>query len=58
MNRRTGYLGAKESLKNLLPVDVIENTADIWGLDAEDEVNGVYRLSGYPGVCYYFISRL
>ena len=32
---------------------VIDSTKDMWGLDEEDELQGVYRPTGHPGVNTY-----
>ena len=47
---RTGYSKAKDKIREILGDEIADRTKEIWGLDQEDEINGVYKLSGYPGV--------
>ena len=47
---RTGYLKARDKLRTLFSDDIVDKTTEIWGLNSECEINGVFRPSGYPGV--------
>ncbi len=40
----------RENNKELFGEDVINMTDEVYGLDAEGELRGSYRPSGYPGV--------
>ena len=37
-------------MKDIFDPEVMESTKEIWGLDEEDEMCGVYRPSGHPAV--------
>ncbi|PIL37042.1 hypothetical protein GSI_00734 [Ganoderma sinense ZZ0214-1] len=58
----TGYTNMRENNKELFGEDVIAMTDEVYGLDAEGELRGSYRPSGYPGLWFasgdFFISRL
>ena len=47
---RTGWLNVKDKLRRILGNEIIDQTKEIWGLDDEQEINGIYKYSGYPGV--------
>lgn len=53
---RTGFENIRELSKKSLGADTVDRTTDIYGLDAEGELNGSYRPCGHPGVsacsCY------
>ncbi|KAH9899992.1 FAD/NAD-P-binding domain-containing protein [Cubamyces lactineus] len=57
----TGYVPMKEVNRKLFGDEIVDRTADIYGLDAEGELRGSYRPSGHPGLWYatgdFFISR-
>ncbi|KAI0327780.1 FAD/NAD-P-binding domain-containing protein [Cubamyces sp. BRFM 1775] len=57
----TGYVPMKEVNRKLFGDEIVDHTADIYGLDAEGELRGSYRPSGQPGLWYatgdFFISR-
>lgn len=40
----------RENNKELFGEDAIDMTDEVYGLDAEGELRGSYRPSGYPGV--------
>ncbi|KAM5540398.1 hypothetical protein V8D89_005856 [Ganoderma adspersum] len=58
----TGYTNMRQNNKELFGEDVIDMTDEVYGLDAEGELRGSYRPSGYPGLWFasgdFFISRL
>ena len=37
-------------MKDIFDPEVIASTKEIWGLDEENEMRGVYRPTGYPAV--------
>ncbi|CDO71326.1 hypothetical protein BN946_scf184908.g84 [Trametes cinnabarina] len=57
----TGYLPITESNRRLLGNEVIAQAGDVYGLDAEGELQGSYRPTGHPGLWYgtgdFFVSR-
>ncbi|KAI9001124.1 FAD/NAD-P-binding domain-containing protein [Trametes punicea] len=57
----TGYIPIKESNRKLFGDDVINQTTEVYGLDAEGELKGSYRPSGHPGLWFatgdFFTSR-
>jgi len=55
---RTGYHSPKHKLRKILSQEILDKASDLWGLDAEGEIKGAYRLTGYPGVCLFVISSI
>ena len=47
----------KEVNRKLFGDEIVDRTADIYGLDAEGELRGSYRPSGHPGVSRAVIVR-
>ena len=45
-------------MKDIFNQEVIESTKEIWGLDEEDEMCGVYRPTGYPAVISFSFSQI
>jgi len=43
-------------MKDLFGSGLIDSTAQVWGLDQEDEQIGVFRPTGHPAVCYFHPS--
>ena len=54
---RTGWHNARDKLKAMLGSDIVDRTKQIWGVDAEGEINGVYKYTGYPGVSDFSLTR-
>ncbi|KAF8911306.1 FAD/NAD-P-binding domain-containing protein [Mucidula mucida] len=48
----TGYRKIRESMRKVFGDEIIDRTGQVWGLDEEGELKGVYRPSGYPGFWY------
>ncbi|CAN6674824.1 hypothetical protein TRVA0_067S00254 [Trichomonascus vanleenenianus] len=53
----TGFTGFKESVAETLGPKHAVNLKKIWGLDAEGEINGLYRDCGIPK-CYYMSGAI
>jgi hypothetical protein len=47
---RTGYENVQNVWKEIFGDDVVDIAGDVWGLDHERELRGVYRPTGHPGV--------
>ncbi|TDP89048.1 hypothetical protein EDF62_3505 [Leucobacter luti] len=48
----TGYQNMREISRQLLGYEVAAQVAPVWGLDAEGELSGVWRRSGYDGLWF------
>ncbi|EJD51972.1 FAD/NAD(P)-binding domain-containing protein [Auricularia subglabra TFB-10046 SS5] len=48
----TGYKGIRHTAEKLFGSEVIDQTTDVWGMDAEGETKGMYRPTGHPGLWY------
>lgn len=62
----TGYGNMRDTTSRILGPKIAERVTDVWGIDAEGEVRGVWRWSGHKGfwfaggnlaMCRYY-SRL
>jgi cation diffusion facilitator CzcD-associated flavoprotein CzcO len=45
----TGYANMRETARRLFSDELADRVHDVWGLDAEGELNTVWRDSGHPG---------
>ncbi|KAF8989026.1 FAD/NAD-P-binding domain-containing protein [Cyathus striatus] len=45
----TGFKTIHDSLRSILPPEVVEKVGNIWGLDEETELQGAYKPLGIPG---------
>ncbi|OSX58694.1 hypothetical protein POSPLADRAFT_1153512 [Postia placenta MAD-698-R-SB12] len=48
----TGWLGNRESLKEIFGTEIVDSTGVPWGLDDEGEISNTYRPTGHPGLWY------
>ncbi|KZS97107.1 FAD/NAD(P)-binding domain-containing protein [Sistotremastrum niveocremeum HHB9708] len=48
----TGYHSMRTIARQLLGDEIVDQTSEIWNLDAEGELRGVYRPTGHPGLWY------
>lgn len=48
----TGYQGIVQTARRLLGDDVADQCGPVWGLDAEGELQGVWRRSGHEGLWF------
>ncbi|MBY6412590.1 NAD(P)/FAD-dependent oxidoreductase [Rhodococcus sp. BP-252] len=48
----TGFKGMLQTARRLLGEDVAHRCGPVWGLDAEGELQGVWRESGHPGLWF------
>ncbi|KAL5523498.1 hypothetical protein ACEPAG_7671 [Sanghuangporus baumii] len=48
----TGYRPVRDTYKRILGDKFVDETSEIWNLDEEGEVRGVYRPAGHPGFWY------
>ncbi|KAL5485477.1 hypothetical protein ACEPAI_8119 [Sanghuangporus weigelae] len=48
----TGYRPVRDTYKRILGEKFVDETPEIWDLDEEGEVRGVYRPAGHPGFWY------
>lgn len=55
---RTGYVNIRDVNRELFGAEVIDKTSEVWGLDEEGEVKGIFRPSGYPHVRPTLLSSL
>ena len=46
----TGFVHIRETNRELLGGDLIDQTEEVYGLDEEGEIKGSYRPCGHPGV--------
>ncbi|KAI5118884.1 hypothetical protein M0805_003559 [Coniferiporia weirii] len=48
----TGFETIRVTYRRMLGASIVDKTSEIWGLDEEGEVKGVYRPTGQPGLWY------
>ncbi|KAF9806315.1 hypothetical protein IEO21_08721 [Rhodonia placenta] len=48
----TGWLGNRESLREIFGTEIVDSTGVPWGLDDEGEISNTYRPTGHPGLWY------
>lgn len=48
----TGYHGVTETARQIVGDDIVDNCGPIWGLDAESELQGVWRPTGHDGLWF------
>ncbi|KAH0286446.1 FAD/NAD(P)-binding domain-containing protein [Aureobasidium namibiae CBS 147.97] len=48
----TGYDNMRTSCRKILGDEIADNVTDVWDLDDEGELNGMWRPSGHPGFWY------
>jgi len=49
----TGYQGMKSTIAKILGEEVAARTSDVWGLDEEGEIRGMWKATGHPGLWYH-----
>ncbi|KAH7106950.1 FAD/NAD(P)-binding domain-containing protein [Auriculariales sp. MPI-PUGE-AT-0066] len=49
---KTGYKGIRHTAEQLLGAEAIQGTSQVWGMDEEGEIRGMYRPTGHPGLWY------
>jgi hypothetical protein len=55
---RTGYDDVRKSWKETFGDAIIDQAGEVWGLDHERELKGVYRPTGHPGVTLFAFFRI
>lgn len=47
-----GYEPMRDTVRGVFGADVIDKTTDVWGIDDQGEIRGVYRPSGHKALWY------
>ncbi|MDH6293404.1 flavin-containing monooxygenase [Rhodococcus opacus] len=48
----TGYPNMREHVRNVVGDEVADSLSEVWGLDEEGEIRGIFRPSGHPNLWY------
>nr|VWO94810.1 L-ornithine 5-monooxygenase (L-ornithine N(5)-oxygenase) [Ganoderma boninense] len=48
----TGFIHIRETNRELLGADIVDQTEEVYGLDDEGEIKGSYRPCGHPGLWF------